>query len=75
MVWANGGALISKDGKRVREYFDSREVAQTLDFIKKLVEDEIVPLSAAENSFETEKTAMFLSGPWMAKKIKGYFYY
>lgn len=63
-IWSNGGDVVAEDGLTAEGVFNSKENAEALGFIKKLVDGGIATATPEENSFHLGKSAFMLNGPW-----------
>jgi len=69
-LWNNGGDVLSPDGKRASGYFDSPQNAQTVSFLRDLVDKYHVSptlsatASAGVDPFANGQAAMAVSGHW-----------
>lgn len=73
MVQSAGGNIISEDGKEtVDGYLNGKETTETLEFIKKLVDEGIVSATPEDFTFAKGSSAMTLTGPWEASTLKDY---
>lgn len=72
-LWQNGGAILSKDGKRAA--FDSAAGVKALTFLQDMaVKDKSVYLDQTDTKFaqlfESDRIGMITSGPWELSALK-----
>jgi multiple sugar transport system substrate-binding protein len=72
-LWQNGGAILSKDGKRAE--FDSTAGVKSLTFLRDMaVTDKSVYLDQTDTKFaqlfESDRIGMITSGPWELSALK-----
>lgn len=67
LAWLNatGGDVLSKDGEKATGYFNSAEAKRGIDFYGKLFREKLATTEDIVNAFESEKVAMWVTGPWM----------
>lgn len=74
LVWSNGGALVSKDGKRVRGVLDSPENVQALADFQELFRRGYVSADPVDpDPFDHGKVAMDYTGHWLARAHLAHF--
>lgn len=69
-IWSNGGDFVSKDGLEVDGYFNAENTYSTLNYFKKLLDNNMFSRTKIDNLFELGRSAFKFDGAWLPTNIK-----
>ena len=69
-LWSNGGDFVSKDGLTVDGYFNSEKMYETVNYFKKLSDNNFFSKTKVDNLFELGRAAFKFDGAWLPNNVK-----